>query len=393
MDEIYNPQRIKQADLIVGIPSYNEARTIGFVTKQVARGLKEYFPHQKSVIVNVDNNSPDGTREAFLFSKPEVPLIYISTPKGIKGKGYNFRNLFSLFQELKAKIGIVIDADLRSIEPVWIKDLAEPILSGYEFAAPFYARAKDDATITNQIAYPLVYGLLGMNLRQPIGGEFSFSKKLVDTWISHQWSEYVNQFGIDIFMTATAIFSGAKVCQVNLVRKIHKSSTPNLGPMFVHVVGAFFEIIKSNLDKVKEVTQIKEVPILGSKNIPEVKNTIPDWSNFERSFKEEFELREDRIEECVSEEIQSKIEEIKQDKIVNIDVDMWMKIVYDFLYSFQKEEDSNSIKALRCLYFGRVASFFREIAPLSPAQSEEKVVEQARYFFKNRDYFLSKYLQ
>ena len=390
MEEIYNPQKIKRVDLVVGIPSYNEARTIGFVVKQVARGLKEYFPYCKSVIVNVDNNSPDGTREAFLFSKPQVPLIYISTPRGIKGKGYNFRNLFSLFKELKAKVGIVVDADLRSIEPVWIKNLAEPILLGYEYTAPFYARRKDDATITNQIVYPLVYGLLGVNLRQPIGGEFSFSKKLVEFWLKEQWSEYVNQFGIDIFMSTNAILSGGKICQVNLGRKIHKSSTPNLGPMFVHVIETLLGIVKLNLDKIRQVTQVKEVPLLGARNIPKIKNTIPNWNNFERLFKEEFGLRESWIRECVSEQVQRKVEKIKKDAIVDIDLDMWMRIVYDFLYSFQKEKNSEIVEAFRCLYFRRVASFFKEIAQLSPIQSEKKVLEQARYFFENRDYFLSK---
>ena len=60
-----NPKKIKQAEIIVGIPSYNEAETIGFVSEQASQGLEKYFPNKQSVIINLDNNSPDGTKQAF----------------------------------------------------------------------------------------------------------------------------------------------------------------------------------------------------------------------------------------------------------------------------------------------------------------------------------------
>ncbi|MCD6550450.1 glycosyltransferase [bacterium] len=390
IDEIYNPSNVKQADLVVGIPSYSEASTISFVTEQVSRGLKEYYPRLKSVIINVDNNSPDNTKGAFLSSKSEIPLIYISTPQGVKGKGYNFYNLFSLFRELKAKVGIVVDADLKSIKPIWVKHLAEPIFSGkYKYAAPFYARKKDDATITNQIVFPLVYGLFGVNIRQPIGGEFSFSNELVDFWLNQKWSEQVNQYGIDVFMSTYAILSEFPLCQVNLINKIHKPSAPNLGPMFIQVASTLFGIINDNIEKIKLVEKVKEVSMLGEKDIPKIENTIPDSSHFKKLFQAEFGVYRDILGDCISKEI---IEQIQQEngKTPQIGVDVWIKIIYDSIYCFNKEKDSEIIKALRSLYFGRVAHFFEEIAMLSPEESEKKVLEQANYFFEKRDYLLNK---
>ncbi len=390
--EVFNPQRIKKADLIVGIPSYNEARTIGFVTEQAAKGLKEYFPKLKSVIVNVDNNSPDRTREAFLSSKSEIPLIYITTPGDTKGKGYNFYNLFSLFQELKAKTGIVVDADLRSITPDWIKKLAGPVFSSYSYVSPFYARRKDDAYLTNQIVYPLVYGLLGIDIRQPIGGDFAFSNKLVDIWLSQEWHQSTYQFGIDIFMSLNAIFSGLKICQVNLGKKVHKSSVPNLGPMFIQVIETLFEIIQDNLGEIKKVKGIKKIPLLDGENISKIPNTVPDYKNFERLFEEEFDLNQDWFEECLSKPVYNQIKEIEQKGETNIDLELWTRIIYDFLYCFDKNKKSEIIEALRCLYFGRVATYFKRIADFTPVQSEAEVLKQAKCFFQNRDYYLRKYL-
>jgi hypothetical protein len=52
------------AEIIVGIPSYNNADTIGQVARAAQEGLQKYFPARKSLIVNSDGGSKDGTIEA-----------------------------------------------------------------------------------------------------------------------------------------------------------------------------------------------------------------------------------------------------------------------------------------------------------------------------------------
>ena len=89
-----NPQKVQQADIIVGIPSFNEADCIPFVTEQAAIGLKTYFKDYHSVLINCDNHSEDQTGQAFLSVETDIPRIYLSTPAGVKGKGNNFRILF-----------------------------------------------------------------------------------------------------------------------------------------------------------------------------------------------------------------------------------------------------------------------------------------------------------
>ena len=91
---VENPENVDSAEIIVGIPSYNEADSIAFPTDVSSRGLINYFPLKKSVIINVDNRSPDGTMDTFMSTPTKVPKIYISTPKGVKGKGNNLKNLF-----------------------------------------------------------------------------------------------------------------------------------------------------------------------------------------------------------------------------------------------------------------------------------------------------------
>ena len=154
-----NPSNVSQADIVVGLASYNEADSISYPTQQSGLGLKKYYPDKTSAIVNCDNHSPDGTELAFLGTETEVPKIYITTPPDTPGKGYNFENMFRKIIELDAKVLVCLDADLTSVTPEWVKYFADPILAGHDMVNPIYSRHKYDGTITNNICYPLVYGL------------------------------------------------------------------------------------------------------------------------------------------------------------------------------------------------------------------------------------------
>ena len=159
-------------------------------------GLSKYFPSLSAAIINVDNNSSDGTREAFLGAETgKILKKYISTEKGIVGKGNNFRNLFIEVERLKAKAIVVVDADLLSITPEWVKSLATPILEGHDYVTPLYSRNEYDGTITNHITYPLLYSIFRANIRQPIGGDFAFSPKMARSNFSSGVS-CVSPFGV-----------------------------------------------------------------------------------------------------------------------------------------------------------------------------------------------------
>ncbi len=389
--KIINPGDIAEAEIVIGIPSLNEADSIGFVAKQIDQGLRKYFSDKKSVIVNVDNNSQDGTREAFLNTQTDTPKIYISTPENVKGKGNNLRNLFTIMRELGAKAGATVDADLKSITPQWINCLIAPILKeNYHFLTPLYYRHKYDATITNHICYPLVYGVLGYNIRQPIGGDMAFSREMVEFWLNQNWLPEVSQYGIDIFMTLNAIKSQLKIGQVNLVAKIHKPSAPKLGPMFLAVAKTLFDFLAVN----KEIWSDKEVinaPIvcnvdyqINKEDLFVDKNKIKETAALE--FQETYKLLET--------EIDNEIQEILENVFIKKEFEIlgaanWAKVVYHLLKIYclnQASKREEVIKFLRALYFGRIAAFISEVEDLDDEKAEESILNQAKIF---REEFLS----
>lgn len=388
-----NPYEVSTADLVVGIPSYNEADNIAFVVNQVNKGLLNYFPHLKSIVVNVDNNSPDNTKDSFFSATNSIPKMYISTPEGIKGKGNNFYNLFKEAVNLGAKAVVVVDADLTSITAEWIKEFADPILNkGFDFASPLYSRNEYDGNITNHVCYPLLFGLLGRDMRQPIGGDFAFSGKLAKYYLLQQWSKTTGQYGIDIFMSLNALLGGFKNCQVGLGAKMHKPSVPKLGPMFTQMVGTLFRTLLSHKSKWMNVCSLEETPQFGSDEFVKPQNFSIDYKGMKATALYEFQINSELISENLNSGIYKRLSQMYETGKLNIGVDLWTRIIYDLLYAYDiSDGDPDLVEAMKSLYFGRLVSFYRRTMEMDHKECEQEIQRQARYFFKMRKYLVKKY--
>ena len=386
---------ISGIEFIVGIPSYMEADTISSVTKQVDLGLTKYFGNLRSIIVNVDNNSEDDTKGAFLSTETEIPKHYITTPKGVRGKGNNILNLLKFAKKNSDRLKgvVIVDADLRSITPEWIKYLGKPILEGYDYALPVYSRHQFDGTITNHLCYPLFYGLLGVDFRQPIGGEFSFSPALMNYWLEQKWDFPTRQYGIDVFMTLHAIFGKFKICETGLGTKIHKASAPKLGPMFTQVITTLFNILLSRESSWIgiPVTKPKPKKRFGLQELGLPQELKIDIRKLKEKLRKEYYPREKLLERILSDYANTKLREMFEHDMYNIDILMWTQVVYQLLFSYKNghtKAKKDIVEAMKPLYFTRSVTFDYETWRYSPKYVEEAILEQAKAFASQKPYYL-----
>lgn len=378
---------MQKKSVIVGIPSYNEADSISYVVKQVDDGLYKYFQGYDCIIVNVDNFSPDNTKDAFLSTPTRINKKYITTPKGIKGKGNNILNLFRYASEIRADAVVIVDADLKSITPEWVERLASPILEGKDFISPLYLRHKFDGTITNNIVFPLVYSLFGKNLRQPIGGEFAFSGKLVEHYLEQEWSETTRQFGIDIFLTLNALIGGFNCDEVYLGAKIHKPSAPKLNDMFVQVVNSFFELLVNNKDSINKILETQVTDLKYSLPREDIEGLSPDFESMDSHSLKEFELRREHLKNILDERLFARLEKTFKDG--RVDAMFWSEIVFYFLSIYKNHEDKTElVKAFRPIYFRATYHFMEDVRELENHEAEEVVLERAKNFYLCRDKFV-----
>ncbi len=381
-------------EFIVAIPSYMEADTISFVTKQVDLGLTKHYGHLKSIILNVDNNSEDDTKGAFLSTNTKTPKHYITTPEGVKGKGNNFLNFlkFAKSQAATLKAALTVDADLRSITPEWVKYLGEPIFKGYDYALPLYSRHQFDGTITNHICYPLFYGLLGEHLRQPIGGEFGFSPALMNHWLKQKWDLQAKQYGVDIFMALHAIFGNFKICETGLGAKIHKASAPKLGPMFTQVITTLFDLLLSRESSWMSVPVIKPTPKkrFGLQELCLPQELKIDMRELKDKLRKEYYPKEKLLKRILSDYASSSLAKMFEHDVYNIDILMWTQLVYQLLFSYRNGSPrarKDIVEALKPLYFTRSVTFDYLTWRYNPKYVEEALLEQAKAFAAQKPYY------
>ena len=437
--------RLGSADIMVGIPSFKNAATIGYVVRAAQAGLVQYFPDLRPVVVNSDAGSPDGTGrvvveteppdyvEEILLVRPNQKLerVSLTYPEidGVGGKGAALRTIFEIAAALEVQALVVVDSDLRSIVPEWIELLSGPILKGgYDYVSPLYARYKYDGTITNTVTYPLTRALYGKRIRQPIGGDFGVSGDLVRHYLTlDDWTSDVSKFGIDIWMTTSALTGGYAICQTRLGAKIHDPKDPgsDLGPMFRQVVGTILRLAVEHSDAWLPIRGSHPVPAYGFERIidppPLEVNTLRLLSEFHagsltladmwrsmlspESLEAVLELAEEAghlgdaaraklgIGGDVASTTATTLEMAEAASAYHFPDDLWARIVYDLVLTARNPPHplESLVAALVPIYFGRVGSFVIENRHITTEQAEDRVERQAREFELLKPYLVQRW--
>jgi hypothetical protein len=390
-------EEIRSADILIGIPCYNNEATIAHVIQMVSHGLDRYYRDLRNVILVADGGSTDDSREAAkVFQiKPWQEKI-VSIYRGSAGKGTALRSVFEAARMLSVKACAVVDADLRSITSDWIRDLIDPVIGhGYQFVAPVYLRHKYDGTITNNIVYNLTRALYGKRIRQPIGGDFAFSREVAKFYAEQDvWETDVARFGIDIWMTTTAITQGFKLCQSNLGVKIHDAKDPGrqLGPMFRQVVYILFSLMERFESYWKSVRGSTPVETFGHTNSIEPEPIAVDLEGMIEKFRVGFQQfsslwKEIFCAECFD-EIRKAAERGSRD--FSLPTSVWVRLLYELSATFHAWSHNRFkvIELVTPLYYARAASFVRETWDMTSLAAENLVEEQALQFEEHKDYLL-----
>lgn len=396
-------ERVRSADVVVGIPSYNNAATIANVVRVAGEGLAKYLPNAQAAIVNSDGGSLDGTREVVRDTPVPKGMSVLATEyQGMPGKGSAFRAIFEIAAALGATACIVVDSDLRSITPEWINRLGGPILhQGFGYIAPLYVRHKHDGTITNNITYPMTRMLYGLDVRQPIGGDFGFSGDLARRWLAQDvWDTDVARYGIDIWMTTTAIAEGFKVGQAGLGLKIHDAKDPaaSLGPMFSQVVGTLFSLMGHYADRWPNTQSVRPVPLVGEppqgepEPVPVTVSTM--IAKLRKGVREQIAM----LQRILIPDHWSALQNLvaQGDTAFTFPSNLWAQIVFDFAlaYCLPGIEREALIAALVPLYYGRVAGMVYEAEGMDSDTFERAVVQaQAATFEKLKPELAQRWVQ
>jgi len=394
-------QKIKPIDIMVGVLCKDVETTVLNVLKTINEGLYRYFPDYKKAIVICEGGSSDKTVDAISLFQPYNSIKKIFTHDITNGgKGAGVMTIFEIAHEAEAKCVVLMDGDLLSIKHGWVHSIANPIKYGRaDLTVPYYVRDKNDGVITNNLVYPFTRALYGIDIRQPIAGEYGLSKNLYELLRNHPL--FPPDFGVDIFILTVAAAEGMYVKESLFSLKIHESTTHYLEPekflipMFRKVTGSLFELAKyyeefwknRNYDRFKsqyyrECFSQKPIPVK------------IDIDNLKESFKNEYKSSRDIMSHYLPDSIINNLDKILQNGN-GIDSELWTEIVYNYAASFKDiERDPDKyllLDSLKTLWIGRFVSYATETKDMDINEAEKVLQKQAEIFETKINYLRSIY--
>jgi hypothetical protein len=380
---------VGEVDLLVAVPSFNNAGTIGQTVQMIEASYQQNFVRDRVVIVNVDGGSTDRTPEMVLTMNGRksgghrgimslrtvhcVATQYAKTPS----QSMALRTILATADLLRARSCAVVSANTTNLDTNWIANLLRPAYrQEFQFVAPLYQRSKYGGLLARNLLYPMSRAVFGQRIREMYSDEWGFSGRLaVDCLNQNVWNDDAMRARPEAWMAFTAMATDAKCCQSFLGPKAPPSGpAPELVEAFRQTVGNLFWC----MDKFQDYWMGREgsqaVPTFG----PEHEVTSEDLpSNPEKIF----DLFRSGVKELdtilasiLTPETHARIKEIAALEAgkFRFGPALWVRTLYEFAAAYRRGvmNRDHVVQALVPLYRGQMYSFLVEHADSSGEEIE-----------------------
>jgi len=383
---------VGEADVLVGVPTYNNAATVGQVVQTIRAGLLKYFPRERAVIVNADGGSRDQTPELVRGAsindlQHSTDLTALRTLHSISAEyaggpatGTALRTILASAELLRVSACAVVSPESTTIEPEWIERLLRPVYKGnFDFVTPLYRRHKFDGLLMRNLVYPMTRAFYGKQVREPYAAEFSFSGQLASHFLGQEiWTHEVGQTGTEIALTISAIAGGFRLAQSFLGAKPHLDArAADLVAAMRQTVGALFWSLEPNYSIWSAKSDSQAIPTLGAAQEVTLEplriNRKRLFGMFRSGVAELEPVLKSILSPTTLTELQ-RISALEEDDFLFGD-ELWARSVYEFAASYHKAVISRDhiVQALAPLYRGRAFTFLMENREASGEQVEQNV--------------------
>ena len=387
---------VGEVDILVGLPTYNDARTVSHVVQAVRAGLLKYFPRQRAVIINADGGSKDSTQEIVRASSisdlQNAPNLHalrtlhsISTQySGGHAPGAALHTILSAAELLRASTCAVVSPDSVNIEPEWIDRLLRPVArDNFDLITPIYRRHKFEGLLVSNLLYPITRALYCKPIREPYPSEWAFSVRLAVQMAGLDiWQQETGRIGGETYLVVSAITGGYQTGQVFLGPKSRtdQSAPADIVKALRQTVGILFSTLESNFPSCSAQGEMKIASSPDGR--PAEIDTEPIRVNrkrlhqmFVRGIVDLEPVLKTILAASTLAELQ-RAAALPEENFRYTD-ELWVRSVYEFAASYHHSIISRDhiVQALAPLYRGKAYTFLTENRETS-AQEVEVCVEQ-----------------
>ena len=398
---------VGEVDILVGLPTHNNAKTIGSIVHTIQSGILSGFPRERAVIVNVDGGSRDGTPELVtgvsiddlhpasnlyaLRTLPSISTKYASSP----ASGVALRTILAAAELLRAKACVVMSPESANIEPEWLSKLLRPIYDdGFDLVTPTYRRHKFEGMLITNLLYPMTRALYGLRIREAYSLEFGFSGRFGSQFLGQNvWNDGTGGAGVELRFTLAAITGRCRICQSFLGEKVHiERHAADLVPALRQTVGALFSALEPDFPVWSAVAGSQPTPTNGADHEVLLEPVRINRKRLREMFSTGVAELESVFQSILSPSTLAELQRIARlgEEEFHYPAELWVRTVYEFAASYQKSVISRDhiIQALAPLFRGRVFTFLMENRNASADEVENNIEGLCLEFERLKPYLL-----
>jgi len=383
---------VGEVDILVGLPTHNNAKTIGSIVHAIQSGILQAFPRERAVIINADGGSRDGTPELVtgisiddvrpasklnaLRTLHSISTKYASSPEG----GVALRTILAAAELLRAKACVVMSPDSTGVDSERLSKLLRPIYrEGFDLVTPTYRRHKFEGLLMTNLLYPMIRALYGQRIRESYTPEFAFSGRLGSQFLGQNgWSDGTGGTGVELRFTLAAITGGYRICQSFVGEKEHvERHAADLVPTLRQTVGVLFAALEADFPVWSSVTGSQPLPTTGSDQEVLLEPMRVNRKRLREMFSTGVAELESVFQAILSPSTLADLKRIArpEEEDFQYSAELWVRTVYEFAASYQKSVISRDhiVQALAPLFRGRVCTVLNENRNASASEVENNI--------------------
>jgi hypothetical protein len=396
---------VGEVDLLVGLATFNDAKTVGSVMQAVRAGLLRYFPRLRTVVVNADGGSRDGTQElvraASISDMRHVlnlsslrTLHCISTQYSRDGNGGALHTILAAAELLRASSLVVISPESTNMEPEWVERLVRPVAKeNFDLITPIYRRHKFDALLVRTLLYPMTRAMYGKRLREPVPTDFAFSGRLATQFLAQEPTPPdVGQMGAEMQLSLAAMSGDFRVGQSFLgTRERTEHGAAELVPAMRRTVGVLFSSLE-NFAAWSTLKDSQPVPTIGVEHEVSLEPLRVNRKRLHQMFASGVAELDPVLRSILYDTTLAELKALayQPEEEFVFPNELWATTVYEFAASHHKAVISRDhvIQALAPLYRGKALAFVLENREASAEEIEKNVEAICLSFESLKPYLL-----
>jgi hypothetical protein len=401
---------VGQVDILVGVPTFNNAATVETIVKTLHVGLAKHFPRERTVLILADGGSDDGTpdlarhapmADAEMRGSATLRTTHrVSAPySGLPGSGAGARIVFAAADLLQARAVVLVDPDVTSMTPDWVGQLARPVWTNQsDLVLPIHPRHRFEGPLLSQLLRPLLGAAYARRLHSNLGGLLGCSGRFAARMVGHaMWERDTTAAATNIWLAATAMAEDLRLQQTHMESCLYASHPARVGlpELFQQVVGTAFTCLDQHAPAWMPRGEPVEIPTLGTPRQPtgpEVAvDLVPMAERFRAGVRDLAPVLREILSPATLAGLQAAATPGTEPSCIS--EPLWVKTVYEFAASWHQGvmNREHLTQALVPLYLGRTASFFAEIASADETAQTQRLAALERAYEELRPYLVERW--